>query len=65
MSLRPVSKSSELIDAATFRRLERKAGFSSVLKHRVSSLSEYLDVLNALFVDPADVFWFRGHDNVE
>lgn len=59
------SKSPELLDPATYRRLERKAGFSGVLKNRVRSLSEYLEVLNALFVDPTDVFWFRGHDDVD
>ncbi|MBI2517498.1 MAG: FRG domain-containing protein [Opitutae bacterium] len=65
MPLRPDSKSPELIDPVTYRRLERKAGFSGVLKNRVRSLSEYLEVFNALFVDPADVFWFRGHDNAK
>jgi hypothetical protein len=65
MPLRPVSKSSDFIDAATYRRLEREAGFSKVLKNRVRSLSEYLEVLDALFVDPADIFWFRGHDNAK
>jgi hypothetical protein len=65
MPHRPALKSSSLIEAASYRRLSRKAAFSNVLKNRVCSLSEYLEVLNALFVDPADVFWFRGHDNVE
>jgi hypothetical protein len=65
MPLLPALKSSELIDPASYRRLERKAGFSNVLKNQVCSLSEYLEVLNALFANPADVFWFRGHDNAE
>jgi hypothetical protein len=65
MPLRSVSKSFDFIDAASYRRLERKAGFSNVLKQRVGSLSQYLEVLNALFVDPTDVFWFRGHDDAE
>ncbi|MBC7368550.1 MAG: FRG domain-containing protein [Undibacterium sp.] len=65
MPHRPVSTSSEIIDAALYGRLERKAGFCKVLKNQVRSLSEYLEVLNALFVDPADVFWFRGHDDAK
>lgn len=65
MTARPIFKYSEFIDPASYRRIERRAGFSNVLKNRVSSLSEYLEVLNALFVDPADVFWFRGHDDAE
>lgn len=65
MPHRPVSKSSSLIDPASYRSLEHRASFSSVLKNRVRSLSEYLEVLNALFVNPTDVYWFRGHDNVE
>lgn len=65
MSIHPVSKSSKLIEAARFRQLKRKADFCNVLKSKVGSLSEYLEVLNALFIDPTDVFWFRGHGDLE
>jgi hypothetical protein len=65
MSCIPATRLSEFVDAVAYRRFERKASFTNVLKNRVSSLSEYLEVFNALFVHPSDIFWFRGHDDAQ
>lgn len=53
------------LSPTAYRRIQRQARFSTVLRNQVTSLSEYLQVLNALFNRPTDIFWFRGHDNAE
>jgi hypothetical protein len=52
------------IDSTTHQRLARKAPFCTVLKSKISSLAEYLEVFDALFTNPHDPFWFRGHDDI-
>lgn len=55
---------SSIIDPSTYTRLCKKARYCRVLKNRVSTLAEYLEVFDALFKDPHDPYWFRGHDDI-
>jgi hypothetical protein len=53
------------LDPGLHRRLARKASFCRVLKNNVTSLAGYLEVFDALFKNPHDQFWFRGHEDIE
>jgi hypothetical protein len=54
----------EAIDSAEHRRLSRAAGACPVLKNKVTSLAEFLEVCDSLFSGKSDSFWFRGHDDI-
>lgn len=52
------------IDHSAHQKFARKAPYCQVLKSKVSSLAEYLEVFDALFTNPHDPFWFRGHADI-
>lgn len=52
------------IDPGTHQRLARKASYCGLMNRRISSLAECLDVFDALFSNPHEPYWFRGHDDI-
>ncbi len=56
---------SDIIDPSRHRRLSAKAPFCTVLKNRITSLAEFLEVSDSLISRTSEVFWFRGHDDIE
>jgi hypothetical protein len=53
------------LDTATVRRLSKRAPSCRLISKTVRSVSDYLEVFDALYSSPDDLFWFRGHAQVE
>jgi hypothetical protein len=53
------------LDALTFRRISKRTPSCRLISKRVTSVSDYLEVFDALYSTPEDLFWFRGHPQIE
>jgi hypothetical protein len=53
------------LDSVTLHRLAKRAPACRIIPSVITSVSDYLEVFDALYSSRDDLFWFRGHAEIE